>query len=114
GVVVSGVRALLTRALPVSDPERLVVYTERWERGTASSTSMAYPIYRYEHFLDVQDATREVFEGLAGFRYDPLSLRIGEVAEMLSGQVTSANYFRVLGLSPALGRFYFAENERTA
>lgn len=113
-VVVSGVRALLTRPLPVANPERLVIYSERWERGTGGFTSMAYPVYTYEHFLDVQDASRDVFDGLAAFAYHPFSLRIGDAAEMLSGQVTSANYFDVLGVRPALGRFYFAATDRSS
>lgn len=111
-VVVSAVRSLLTRPLPVAAPERLVVYSQRWERGPGFwSTGMTWPIYRYEHYLAVRDAAAGVFEDLAGFHYAGLALRSGESAEMLSGMVVSPNFFAALGLRPAAGRFFSDERD---
>lgn len=111
-VVVSAVQSLVVRPLPVTDPARLVVYSERWAQGPGYvSTSVTYPMYRYDHFLAVRAAAPHLFDELAGFHYAALAFRGGEYAEMLSGMAVSPNFFRALGLRPEAGRFFSDERD---
>jgi predicted permease len=103
-VVFSAVEALLLRPLPVADPGSLVVLDERQERS--NSTDLGASVFRYDRFRTYQDATGELFSGLAGQQYKVFSVRAGGAARAVTGLVTSRNYFDVLGVRPALGRFY--------
>jgi predicted permease len=106
-VVFSAADALLLRPLPVAEPGRLFVLSELWKGGDRSlSTSMGEHMYSYRHYLRVRDATTSVFQGLAGFRYGNASFRVGNTARSLSSIAATPNYFRVLGVRPALGRFF--------
>ncbi|MFI5230191.1 MAG: ADOP family duplicated permease, partial [Gemmatimonadales bacterium] len=66
----------------------------------------------YHHYLDLRDATRPLFSGLAGFRYETEAVRIDATAESVSSAYVSANYFQVLGVKPALGRLFSDTTER--
>ncbi len=84
----------------VSEPDRLV----RINRTTEMSSfgSLAYPDYQY--YRDYND----VFDGLMA--YDPggitLSLGYGDRRRTDRGWFVSGNYFDVLGVRPAEGRFF--------
>jgi predicted permease len=49
-----------------------------------------------------------VLSGLAAQAYESFSVRLGDQARTVNGLATSGNYFEVLGVRPALGRFYAA------
>ena len=103
-VVVSAVQAVFRSALPVVDSRQLYVMTEH---GIASpSTEMARAVYPYLQYLAYRDAAQHVFDGVGGFRFDALSMRVGDDARVVSSVITSENYFTVLGVHPALGRFF--------
>ena len=109
--VFSVANAMLLRPPPVSHPERLVVVAEVWKSGDRSyETSMGQYMYRYAHYRDLRDASGQVFSGLAGFRYGMVSLRVRDEARAISSSAVSANYFDVLGIRPALGRFFSSAN----
>jgi len=111
--VFSVVNALLLRPPPVPEPRRLFVLAEMWKDGQRSiSQSMGEHMYPYPHFLDLREATGTVFSGLAGYRYGTVAMRVGDEARVLSSIATSANYFEVLGLRPALGRLFSDTAER--
>jgi predicted permease len=59
----------------------------------------------YTYFRD----HAESFDGLAAFDFTPLSLSAGGEAERVRGMLASANYFDVLGVTPARGRFFLPE-----
>ena len=55
----------------------------------------------------------EVLSGLAAYFQQPFSLSDGNQTERVIGQIVSGNYFSVLGVRPALGRFFLPEEDRT-
>ncbi len=101
------IHAILLRPLPVAEPARLVaVYHRNVRQGWLSSSS--YP--DYEHYRDHS----EVFSGMLAYLRVPMMLRRGELAERVSGELVSADYFSMLGLRAALGRTFAPEEGRAA
>ena len=100
------VNAALLRPLPVESPERLVdIYTAD-EDGFPHATS-SYPDY-----LDIRDQNT-VFTGLAAHCPMFANLQWEGRSELLLGEITTSNYFEVLGVRAALGRFFLPEETRT-
>lgn len=97
------VDALLFRALPVADPERLVRFQMSEERGGGMSGGVSFP--QFEEFR--ADLVRErLLEGLAAFANGAaldLSVGTGE-PERISGAAVSGEFFSVLGIVPQHGR----------
>jgi predicted permease len=97
--IFSVIHAVLLRALPVSNPERLTVVTIPFVKrgGITFSQSFSYPEYRH-----LRDRSRAA-EGVISFRTHPLSISLEGTTERVSGALVSGNYFQVLGVRPALG-----------
>lgn len=105
--VFSLVDTVFLRPLPVEDPEDLVgVYESRDGTGFHPLAFPDYLLYR--------DANT-VFEGLAAhYSSAPLMLQTSnEPQQEINGSVVSANYFPLLGIEPALGRFFLPEEDAT-
>lgn len=101
---------LLLRELPVHEPDRLVRVTE--ERSSYTSVGKEgprIPVERYERLRD--ELTGSVFSGLAGHDSRSLAVRADGPAFSAMGEITTGNYFQVLGLAPAVGRFYTTGDE---
>jgi predicted permease len=98
--VFSVVDAFLLRPLPVAAPERLVTLEVREAEGDLK-TSSSYP-----YVQDWMRAAGGVAE-IAALHPGELSFTDGAgAAELVWGVDATDNYFRVLGVSPALGRFF--------
>ncbi len=54
-----------------------------------------------------------MLSGLVAYFQRPFSLSDGSQSERVIGQIVSGNYFAVLGVRPALGRFFLPEEDRT-
>jgi predicted permease len=109
-VVFSLVNALLLRPLPVERPGELVrVYTSEWSEHGVSDRR--YGTSSYPDYLDFRARAR----GLAGVvAYGPASAVMqsgGATTSTVSGQLVSGNYFSVLGVRPALGRFFLPDED---
>ena len=113
-LVFSAVNALFLRRLAVRDPNQLYVVQELWKGGVMGPSDLFQPTYPYEHFIDFADATKSLFTDVAAGTIDVVAVRQGPYARDLTGVVASSNYFSVLGVRPALGRFFSAANERAA
>jgi putative ABC transport system permease protein len=94
--------AVLFRPLPVAQPERLV---------TINSAQGHFPV-SYVTYKDFRDRN-QVLSGLLCWGELPLSLILDDQAVQASGMVVSGNYFSVLGVQPALGRFFAPEEDQT-
>ena len=68
--------------------------------------SVAYP-----NFVDWKDQNRS-FSGLAAFRWEDYDVTGGGRPEHLSGKMVSADFFRVLGIHPVLGRDFDPRADR--
>ncbi|HKD18111.1 MAG TPA: ABC transporter permease, partial [Thermoanaerobaculia bacterium] len=106
--IFSVVHAVLLRRLPYPEPERLVVMRERHVRDPESIGTMgvAWPT-----FLDWRTQTRS-FRGLAGFRTDHVMLSGAGEPEMLRSAQVSAEFFSLLGVRPAAGRFFDVSDDK--
>ena len=102
--IFSLVNAILFRPLPVSNPARLVEVTPT--REGSGFGSFSYPLYR-----DFRDQN-EVFDALAVYRFAPMSLSREGNNERIWGFIVSGNYFDMLGVKPAAGRFFTQEEDR--
>src|SRR2546428_8416397 len=102
------VDTLLFRPPPhVQDPERVVrLYFRRRlpAFGTTTSSITGYPLYTL-----IRESARS-FDALAAYTYSQkASLGRGVDARRVRVVLASASYFPLLGVRPALGRFYLAD-----
>ena len=102
---------LLLRPLPVPHPSGIVV-VEAQLRGESAGflqqASLSYP-----DFLDLQKKNKS-FAGLAASQYYPFGLAPDKTTlpKMKYGALVSGNFFSVLGVSPALGRSFRADEDQ--
>ena len=99
----SWIQSVLLRSLPgVQEPDRMVVIAPRHSSGSTIDT-MSYP--------DVRDLNerKDIFEGVLASQYSLSSLGSGEDRTWVWGQVVSKGFFELLGLRPAVGRFFLPE-----
>ena len=94
--IFSVVNGVLLRPLAYHDPDRLMRLRET--SPDFSSMAVAYP-----NFVDWKEQNRS-FAGLAAFRWQDYDVTGGGQPEHLSGKMVSADFFRVLGIHPVLGR----------
>jgi predicted permease len=102
--------ALLLRPLPVRDPERVVVINTAVSAMFGENPWVSYPDY-----LDLRDRTRS-FDGMAAASYAFVGFTADTNAtpRMKLGLYVSGNFFRVLGVSPALGRDFRLDEDQVA
>jgi putative ABC transport system permease protein len=96
--VFSWVQAVVLRPLPgVPDASRFHLVEPRAETGS-------YPGVSWLEYGDLRNRLRS-FPELLGFRMAPFTLGDPGRSERIFGLLVSGNYFSVLGMRPALGRF---------
>ena len=116
--------AILLRALPVPNPESLVVlnwHARDWPplahtiNGTffrdskLGFTSSNFPYAAYEQLRTHSQVFTSLF---ASYPTGPLNLLAGNQAERASGQYVSGNYFSGLAIAPAAGRWIDPSDDR--
>ena len=110
--IFSFVNTLLLRNLPVSDPESLVILGSGKGRGNMSGTpSGKVELFSWRDYKDLR-AGNSVFTEL--FAVDSQSPRLyasfnhspGTAREEVLATPVSGNFFSVLGVHPAAGRFF--------
>ncbi len=94
-LVFSVVNGLVLKPLPISDPDRVVFV----QRG-GSFVSHSFPLYR-----DLRDRNA-TFEALAGYRITMMEVEAADGATHAWGYLATGNYFDMLGVTPAIGRFF--------
>jgi len=102
--IFSIVNAILLRPLPLQNPDRLLYVTEVNPRGTLMTVS-------WPNYLDWRARSRS-FDLLACSREENYTLTGTERAQRLTGRRVTGNFFRVLGVSPAIGRGFTDEDDR--
>ena len=104
--IFSLVNAVLFRPLPVEAPGELVdIYGH-----TATSTS--HDSNSYPNYLDFREQT-ETLTGLAAYANFFGNLSVEGRSELVIGESVSDNYFQMLGVRPAMGRPFLAEEFET-
>jgi predicted permease len=101
----SALQVLLARPLPYRDPGSLV------QMFQSSPGSPRGPHHSVPNFLDYQASG--AFEHLAALNDKPVNLaEPGEPAERVRGLQVSASLFPLLGIQPALGRWFTADEDQ--
>src|SRR5260370_22324224 len=107
----------LMRALPVQDPEQLVVLSFAGANpGHTQSDGGNTPGHKYEFsypmYLDLRDKNTALSGLIAAA---PVSIGVvwNNHAEAVSAEIVTGNYFETLGVRPALGRLFVSSDETT-
>jgi len=98
--IFSVTNAVLLRPLPYKNPDQLVIIpTDMRNRGVKD-----FP-WSNANFIDMREATKNEFQGLAGVFTFPITLT-GEdgMPERVHAGVVTTNYFRLVGAGIAFGR----------
>jgi hypothetical protein len=106
--IFSTVHALLIRALPYADPDRLVMV---WEDASFASFPKNTPAPA--NYVDWKKQNT-VFTDMAATRGSVGNLTgDGGAPEQVIGRLVTANFFDVLGTRPVLGRVFTEDEDRT-
>jgi predicted permease len=100
----SVVNAVLLKALPFHQPDRLVALYQNKVQFQRASIS-------YPNFLDWQRQNR-TFDSMAAFRPDDFNLTGAGEAEHIRGEMISADFFSTLGLQPVIGRWFTSQEDQ--
>ena len=106
--IFSVVKAVLLSPLPYPQPERLV-----WVREINPGADIMDEPASAPNYNDWRTEGRS-FEGVAAFAYAGGTITDGDrEPERVPAMSTSANFFRVVGVAPALGRGFLPDEEQT-
>ena len=100
-IVFGVLSALLVRPLPIERPEE--VFFMQLGEGYSHS----FPLYR-----DIRDRA-QLFSGFAAYRIAPMALQTEAGSQRVWGYLATGNYFDLLGVKPAIGRFFRADEDVT-
>jgi len=100
------VNAMLFRSLPYPDGDRLVQVGRSLNEGPAYT--MSYARFRF------LEQNNRAFESLAAYDVvgSSLTITLGETPELVQSSRVSANFFRVLGINPLLGRGFISDDDK--
>ena len=105
--IFSVVNAVLLRPLPYQDPDRLAMLWTDDPKRNIREEGTSYP-----NFLDWR-SQNQLFSDLAiCSRGNPVILTSGDEPERVMGEYVSANLFPLLGVNPALGHVFSADDEQ--
>ena len=108
--IFSLVNQLILRMLPVRDPESIVLLAGRGRHygGNNGRNALAYPMYQ-----DLRDRN-QVFSAMMCRYSTTFVLGTSSHSEVTAAELVSGNYFPLLGLRPAAGRLFTAEDDLRA
>ncbi|MGH9753644.1 MAG: ABC transporter permease, partial [Blastocatellia bacterium] len=101
--IFSLVNTALLRPLPVERPEQLV---------SLNNVALNLPAISYPNYRDFRDRNNS-FSGMMLYRYRAFGLSANGVNERIWGYLATGNYFEVLGVKPALGRFFTPDDDKS-
>jgi putative ABC transport system permease protein len=101
----SVIDAVLLRPLPFHHPERLVAVHSIDLKDATHGGEISYPA-----FLDWRSQSHS-FEAMSVWNTTSLTYTGGDQPESIRSAMVSANLFSILGVSPALGRSFTAEED---
>lgn len=102
--IFSVVDAVLLNPIPYPQPDRVVSLYVTWP-------TYPHAAFSYPNFLDVQREARSL-SGLAAWRVDSFALTGTSEPEELRGEMTTGNFFSLLGVQPILGRTFRPDDDR--
>ena len=101
--IFSVVNSVVLRPLPFPHPDRIVQVLKQYKDGTGSSASLPLFDYWRDH--------NQVFDSVAAFDILPVGFNLAQSgeADRVPGVRVTGGFFQVLGVRPALGREFLAE-----
>lgn len=107
------VRSVLLRPLPFRDPDKLVMVYEHFRYSPNGSASDNYNVVAPADFREWREQTHG-FEDMAAWRWWGCNVTgdKGELPEVVAAASGSWNLFSLLGVQPALGRTFAANEDR--
>jgi predicted permease len=101
------VHQLILQSLPVNHPEQLVLLSAvgRHYGSNSGPNAISYPMYQ-----DFRDKN-QVFTGMFCRNGRTFAVSFAGKTELEAGEEVSGNYFRVLGVSAAIGRVFTASDD---
>jgi predicted permease len=109
--IYSLVDQVVLHALPVREPERLVVFD--WKGLTASVNAFGtYNLLSYPLCRDLQQQER-FFDGAFCRAATTISLSTGGDHMPTAAEIVSGSYFPVLGIQPSIGRLFTNDDDGT-
>jgi len=109
--IYSLVDQVILHALPVREPERLVLVD--WKGVTASVNAFGtYNLLSYPLCRDLQQQDR-FFDGVLCRAATTISLSTSGDPAPAAAEVVSGTYFSVLGVRPAIGRLFTNDDDQT-
>src|SRR5262245_30593469 len=112
------INALLFRELPVTNPQELVVINaNRGRRSSAQGSNTYSPRISFPMYRDMRARQGVLTDILASGARRPTRLTITDRAgtvevDNVQTSLVTANYWSVLGVEPALGRFFTEDEDR--
>ncbi|HJU89479.1 MAG TPA: ABC transporter permease [Gemmatimonadaceae bacterium] len=105
-------RLLLAAPAHVREPQNVVrIYFNTERPGRPGQPAVVSDVTSYPKFVAMRDNNR-TFESLAAHADQEATLREGGEIRPINVSLASAEFFPTLGVRPALGRFFTAEEER--
>src|SRR5688572_8104208 len=104
--IFSLVNALILKALPIHEPERLVQLQLTHPNARNHTTSFTNP--QWEYLRDHQD----IFTGVSAVGYARFNLNATGESRMIPGLYVSGRFLETLGLMPIIGRSFTAGDDR--
>jgi len=101
-LVFSVLNGLVLQPLPIAQPDRVVSIQPK----SSGYVAMSFPAYR-----DLRDRN-VTFDGVFAYRMAPIDVEANGAASRGWGYLATGNYFDVLGVRPALGRFFTPAEDR--
>ena len=102
--IFSVINVVLLKPLPYPEPERIMAITRSYPQGYGSSCSIPkFNVWKQN----------DVFDSLAAYDFAGVDMSIGngDHAEQVRAIHASAEFFRVFGVSPVMGRTYTAQED---
>ncbi len=103
--IFSVVNAVLLRPLPFAQAEHIVRLWESLPQSSGLRVAVRYP-----NFQDWRQQN-QAFTHLAAYREDGFNLQAGVEARRLEGARVTADFFNVMGVQPAQGRAFSAQED---
>ena len=103
--VFSWIDGTMLHPIPGARDTSGLVSVMRGEWNISPSPPMSYPDYR-----DLREQN-QTFSGILAYHHDWITLTGGAAPERIYIANVSSNYFDLLGIKPALGRFFLPEEE---
>jgi len=107
--IFSLVDAFLLRPLPVKDPAQIITLGYQQD----SSTPLVVNTFSVPDYRDIRDQTGNAFSGLVAYQIGLDGLTVNGKADRIVSSYVTGNYFSMMGIKPALGRFILPSEGET-